>query len=156
MIWTLDRVDAALLSAFADAGDIDQAVVDQRMEQFPSQQHAPARSVVKRWYYLLADNPRIGLVCISQPLYEWLGSAFLIVGTRTIIGEFEANKAFVGKLGLHLKMQPLAWLTGEADRHFATGAQLLAEISEQVLDRRAIRESQERRTRMYEWKKRSG
>jgi hypothetical protein len=78
-------------------------------------------------------------------------AAMLIVGTREIIGEFAGNCHAIGRKGLQLKMQPIAWLRGEAGKHFATGSQLLAEISEQVLDQREIERVQQHLGRKYRW-----
>jgi len=150
MIWTISQVDDLLCQAFVDAGPIDQGAID-RATRGQGPRYQEARPGVKRYYYLLADNPRISLAALGMPLDNWQGGAFLIVGTRTIIGEFELNKPHVGKLGLQLKMQPIAWMQGMADKQFRSGQEVLAEISEQVLDRREIERSQERIQKKYEW-----
>src|SRR5581483_2520989 len=135
MIWTLKEVDPDFLAAFAPAGEPDQRIIDAHMRTLPPRRrHQPERPGVKRWYYLMRDNPRISLSTLAMPLEQWQGGLFLLIGTREIIGEFPGNRPYIGKKGLQMKMQPLAWMTGQADRSFASGAHLLAEISEQVLD----------------------
>lgn len=133
MIWQVDNV-SDLVAAFENAGDIDEQVVAAYLAKTRQPQHEQKRPDIKRWYYLAADNPRVSLCCVGMPLDTWRGAAMLIVGTREIIGEFAGNRDVAGKLGLQLKMQPLAWLLGQPGRRFATGNQMLAEISEQVLD----------------------
>lgn len=135
MIWQLDDT-SDLVASFIDAGPIDEQVVAAYLAAARQPQHEQKRPDVKRWYYLAADNPRVSLCCVGMPLDAWRGPAMLIVGTREIIGEFAGNRDVVGRLGLQLKMQPLAWMSGEPGRRFATGKQLLSEISEQVLDLR--------------------
>src|SRR5579863_6625358 len=143
MIWTLNQVDPDLIAAFQSAGEPDQAVIDAAIASLPRRrQHQQERLGVKRWYYLLAENPRISLATLGMPLEEWQGGAFFIVGTRLIIGEFVDNREVAGLKGLQMKMQPIQWMTGQADLRFASGAQLLAEISEQVLDLQAAERSQ--------------
>ena len=152
MIWTLDTVDPNLIAAFTAADDPDQAVIDAYMQQLPPRRrHQPERAGVKRWYYLHRENPRISLATLGMPLDGWRGGAFFIVGTREIIGEFPGNQAFTGKKGLQMKMQPIQWMSGQADQHFASGAQILAEISEQILDLDAAQQSQRSIRRKYEW-----
>ncbi len=153
MIWTLNTVDAAFLDAFEAAGDPDEAVIASYVARHG--QHAPKNVGVKRWYYLLKENPRVRLGTVGRPLGDWpgAGGVKILVGTSEIIGEFPGNRALVGQMGLHLQMEPIAWLQGEADRHFASGAALLAEISEQILDRRAIQQSQRRIQKRYEHRK---
>jgi len=152
MIWTLDIIDASLSEAFIDAGPIDQAAIDRHLGR-RGPRYPEARPGVKRYYYLLRDNPRISLAALGMPLDAWQGGAFFIVGTRLIIGEFALNREFRGRQGLQMKMQPLAWMTGKADRQFSSGAALLAEISEQVLDLSEIERSQERVKKRYEHKR---
>lgn len=135
MIWQLDSV-SDLAAAFEDAGDIDEQVIAAYLKTSRQPQHEQKRPDIKRWYYLATDNPRVSLCCVGMPLDTWRGAAMLIVGTREIIGEFAGNREVAGKLGLQLKMQPLIWLHGQPDRRFATDGQMLAEISEQVLDLR--------------------
>ena len=137
MIWRLDN-PSDLAAAFIDAGDIDEQVVAAYRASTRQPQHEQKRPDIKRWYYLLKDNPRVSLCCVGMPLDVWHGPAMLIVGTREIIGEFAGNCAVRGIRGLQLKMQPLSWMSGEPGRRFATGNQLLSEISEQVLDLRAV------------------
>lgn len=122
MIWTLSTVDPDLIAAFQSAGEPDQAVIDAYMQKLPRRRHyQPERPGVKRWYYLMRDNPRISLAALGMPLEDWQGPAFF-VGTRAIIGEFPGNRAFVGKKGLQMKMQPLTLMTGQADYlRFASG-----------------------------------
>jgi len=78
--------------------------------------------------------------------------AKIIVGTNEIIGEFPGNRDLVGLRGLQLQCQPIAWLEGEADLVLEDGAALLDEISEQILDSKAIDRSQRRIARRCEWK----
>lgn len=153
MIWTLDLIDGQFISAFVNAGDPDQRVIDEYLSRQPHRRlQPPERPGIKRWHYLLQDNPRIGLTTLAMPLDVWQGGTFFLVGTRNIIGEFTGNREFVGMKGLHLKMQPLAWMAGRADQQFASGAQLLAEISEQILDLDAAQRSQRKTRQRYEWK----
>jgi hypothetical protein len=112
---------------------------------------------VKRWYYLLKENPRIRLVTVGRPLAAWDSlSAKMIVGTSKIIGEFPGNRHLVGRQGLQMKCEPIEWLRGsKADKEFPGGDALLQEISEQILDRRSIDMHQRRIQRKYEHPKRS-
>jgi hypothetical protein len=142
MIWQIDTV-SDLVEAFTDAGDIDEQVIAAYLATTRQPQHEQKRPDIRRWYYLLKDNPRVSLCCVGMPLDAWQGPAMLIVGTREIIGEFAGNRAVRGKLGLQLKMQPLAWMSGDPGRRFAKGSQMLAEISEQVLDLRPASRVQE-------------
>ena len=151
MIWTLDQADPGFIAAFEAAGEPDQAVIDAHMRALPARRYPPERTFVKRWYYLLQENPRISLATLGMPLEAWRGPAFFIVGTREIIGEFPANRPYIGMKGLQMKMQPLSWMAGQADLSFASGAQLLAEISEQILDLDAAHRSQRSIKRKYQW-----
>ena len=152
MIWILDSIDDLFTGAFLSAGEPDQQIINRHMSHQPRhRQHQPVRPGVKRWYYLLAENPRISLSTVGRPLADWQGGAFFIVGTREIIGEFPGNQGCIGKKELQMKMQPLAWMSGQADQQFASGAQLLAEISEQILDLDAAERSQRQTKRRYEW-----
>lgn len=157
MIWTLAQVDTDFIAAFQSAGEPNQAVIDAYMCKLPARRrHQPERASVKRWHYLMQDNPRIGLTSLGMPLEQWQGGAFFLVGTREIIGEFAGNREVAGLKGFHLKMQPLRWMTGQADYlRFASGAQLLAEISEQVLDRQAAERVQRETRKKYEWHRNS-
>lgn len=131
MIWTLNTT-AGLVPRFEDAGPIDETVV--AAYTATRNQREPARPGIARYYYLLADDPRITLCCLGMPLHAWTGGAMLIVTSRKIIGEFAGNRAYAGYKGCIVKMQPIAWLRGKADRRFTTGAELLAEVAEQFLD----------------------
>lgn len=150
MIWTLQNVDSALIAAFQDAGIPDQWVIDAHLTR-RGQRYQQERPGIKRWYYLHREEPRIRLTCVSMPLDAWIGGAFLIVGTQEIIGEFPGNQHLVGKKCLQMKMQPLAWMTGQADQDFAGGALMLAEISEQILDLGKIEQVQRTIRKKYQW-----
>jgi|SRR5579875_775274 hypothetical protein len=153
MIWKITTIDVAFVAAFEDAGEPDQRVIDDYLRKTHKPMHPPKHEGIRRYYYLLADNPRVRLGTLGMSLAEFAGkSAKIIVGTNEIIGEFEGNRAFIGHMGLKLQCEPIAWLRGHADREFATGSLALAEISEQILDLRKIKESQRRTRRRYEWK----
>lgn len=142
MIWRLRQVDDVFRTAFISAGMPDQQVIDEYLARTGKQNAPPKHVGVQRWYYLLQENGRIRLTTIGMPLTDWMEEGKILVGTNEIIGEFEGNRAFVGYTGLQLQMQPIAWLQGEADKEFSGGAALLAEISEQILDRSAIERTQ--------------
>ena len=150
MIWSLDSV-RDLVPVFADAGPIDEAAVHEHLRKSRRKPYEPSHPGVKRWYYLHKEEPRISLCCVGMPLEAWQGAAMLIVGTREIIGEFAGNRHAVGRKGLQMKMQPIAWLRGRAEKRFEAGSHLLAEISEQVLDQRDIERVQSRLARKYRW-----
>lgn len=152
MIWIIDNI-RAFQAAFTSAGEPDQAVIDAFLQTTQHKQHAPAHEGVKRYYYLLADDPRVVLCCVGMPLADWRGPAMAIVGTREIIGEFPGNRHLVGKKGLQIRMQPATWLKEPADRHFADAGQALEEISFQVLDLETIERSQQDIAQKYRWKK---
>lgn len=152
MIWRLEEVDWSLVNAFESAGEPDQDVIDAYIAQF-GQRGAKKHVGIRRWYYLSKDNPRIRLTTLGMPLEDWHGEAKILVGTGTIIGEFEGNRDYVGQMGLTLHMEPIAWLQGEADSSFSNGSTLLASISEQVLDRREIGRSQAAISQIYRHKK---
>ena len=153
MIWSINTVDQAFIDAWHDAGQPDQAVIDAYMAT--SQRLSPQKHIgIRRWYYLFNDNARIRLTTIGRPLEDFAGlEAKVIVGTIEIIGEFEGNREFVGKRGLTLQCQPIAWLQGDADEVFATGGEALAAISEQIIDREDIQRSQRTIKSRYEWRK---
>lgn len=154
MLWTV-VVDSTLIDAFSDVGQPDQAVVDAYLRSSHKRQHPQKHAGMRRWYYLMCSNPRVRLCSVGMSLADFAGKpAKILVGTNEILGEFKGNRALVGKRGLQLQCQPIAWLHGQADKHFANGAALLAEISEQVLDLRAIEQSQEQIKRRYEWHRR--
>lgn len=151
MLWTV-TVDSTLLDAFEDAGEPDQVVIDDYLRRTHKPRPAPKHTGVKRWYYLMRDNPRMRLSTIGMPLVDCAGKQVkVLVGVSEIIGEFPGNRALVGKRGLQLQCQPIAWLQGSPDQHFTSGAAMLAEISEQPLDRHEIEASQEKIKRRYEW-----
>lgn len=150
MIWTLEDV-GELVSVFNDAGPIDERAISEYIRNSHKRQHKSSHPGVKRWYYLHKEEPRISLCCVGMPLEAWQGAAMLIVGTREIIGEFAGNRHAIGRKGLQMKMQPIAWLRGRAEKRFAIGGQLLAEISEQVLDQPEIEKVQSRLARKYRW-----
>ncbi len=135
MIWALAHVDQSLRVAFEPAGEPDQEVIA-RFQAAPgvTHLHPEYRPGMSRYFYLWRDHPRVSLVCLGLPLEAWQDGAFFIVGYRWIIGEFAGNRDLVGLKGLHLKMQPLAWMGGQANKQFSSGLHLLSEISEQVLD----------------------
>ncbi len=152
MIWTLDLVDTQFVSAWLPAGEPDQRVIAAYVrKQPPRRQHQQERPGVKRWYYLLRDNQRTVLSTLGMPLEEWRDGAFFIVGTREIIGEFPGNQPYAGKKGLQLKMQPRAWMSGQADEPFASGRRLLDAISEQILDLDAAQRVQWAIKKNYRW-----
>lgn len=153
MLWTV-RVDSTLIAAFEDAGQPDRAVIDEYLARSHKPRHQPKHEGIRRWYYLLKDNPRVRLACVGMPLADFAGkSAKILVGTNEIIGEFRGNRALIGKRGLQLQCSPIEWLHGQADKSFATGAAMLAEISEQILDLREIERSQEKIKRAYSWRR---
>lgn len=153
MLWKLERVDHALIDAFEHAGEPDQEVIAAYLQQRSHRpQQPPKHDGIKRWYYLLRDNPRVRLATVGRPLDDWDGSAKMIVGVNEIIGEFPKNRPYVGMRGLQLQCQPIAWLTGTADLEIADGTALLAEISEQILDKRAIDNIQQRIAQRYQWR----
>lgn len=151
MIWTLDHLDQAFIKAWEDVGEPNQEVITAYLAKIRRPQHPQKHQGIKRWYYLLQENPCIRLVSLGMPLHEWKGAAKLIVGTNEIIGEFPGNRPYVGKMGLQLQCQPLAWLQGVPDKAFPSGQALLSEISEQILDRREIEQSQQRTQKRYQW-----
>jgi len=152
MIWRLERVDEPLANVFESAGEPDQDVIDAYVAQFG--QRGPQKHVgIQRWYYLMKENPRIHLTTLGMPLEDWHGEAKILVGTNTIIGEFEGNREYIGQLGLTIHMEPIAWLRGEADKAFENGSTLLASISEQVLDRKEIDRVQATILQRYQHKK---
>jgi hypothetical protein len=150
MIWTLDSV-YDLCTVFADAGPINEQVVSRSIQTTQRKQQAPSHPNVPRWYYLYEEEPRISLCCVGSPLQSWQGASMLIVGAREIIGEFAGNRHVVGRKGLQMKMQPIDWLHSTSEKHFATGAEFLAAISEQVLDQADITRVQQHIARKYRW-----
>lgn len=152
MIWRVQRIDQLLIDAFENAGEPDQRVISAYLRKTHKPMHPPKHDGIRRWYYLLAENRRIRLATTGRPLAEWRGEAKVLVGTNEIIGEFAGNRKLVGQRGLQLKCEPIEWLQGEADLVLADGAALLAEISEQILDGKAIDRSQRNIARRYEWK----
>jgi hypothetical protein len=152
MIWKITTIDAAFIAAFADAGEPDQRVIEAHLRKMHKPMHPQKHEGMRRYYYLLADNPRVRLFCIGRTLSDFAGlPAKIIVGTYEIIGEFPSNRAFIGQTGLKLQCEPIAWLSGNADKVFPTGSRALAEISEQILDLRKIKESQRQIRRRYKW-----
>lgn len=152
MIWRV-RIDQTLIEAFVHAGSPDQAVIDTHLARLGKARQPIRHGDAKRWYYLLRSNPRVRLLTVGRPLDQWVGKeAKIIVGAVKIIGEFPGNRALVGKRGLQLKCEPIESLIGNADLELANGEALLNEISEQLLDSKAIERSQRQIRRRYEWK----
>jgi hypothetical protein len=152
MIWRVTTIDEAFMACFTEAGEPDQATIDAYLRQTKQPQHTKKNPGVKRWYYLQQENPRISFTTVGRPLSDWTGlPAKLIVVTRTIIGEFPANRPYQGLLGFQLKCEPIEWLRNQADREFAMASDILPEISEQVLDRHRIEASQEQIKQRYQW-----
>ena len=148
MLWILEKIDSSFINAFEDAGKLDQEVVDAYVAQYGLS--GPQKHLgVKRWYYLLRENPRIRLVTVGRPLDDWHEQAKIIVGSIKILGEFQATREYVGQLGLKLQMEPINWLQGDADEFFPHGSALLNAVSEQVLDRKAIERSQKALSQKY-------
>jgi hypothetical protein len=129
---------------------IDELVV-QRHQAQQKRYHPITRQEVARFCYLKADDQTIKLVCMGMPLDAWHGGIMVIIGTNTIIGEFEGNRDLVGLTGTQLKMQPLAWLREPEDQRFPTASALLAQISEQVRNQGRIERVQRDITKKYHW-----
>ena len=150
MIWKINLIDTPFVAAWLSAGRPDQAVVN-RHGQHP---HAQRNAGEPRYYYLLRSDSRIRLATVGLPLGAWQGAGKVLLGTGVIIGEFHGNAHLVGRNGLRLQMEPLDLLSGVPDQEFATGSQALSAISEQIIDRVAIEESQYKIRTQYEWKRR--
>lgn len=151
MIWTINDL-SAFPAAFAHAGDPDQAVIAAYVAQSRRPQQPQSRPGVRRYYYLLNDDPRVSLCAVGMPLDAWAGGAMCKVGTSEIIGEFKGNRHLVGRKGLRLQLQPLAWLNAPADEHYESGGQALEAVSFQVLDLDRAAQSQRRIVQQYQWK----
>jgi hypothetical protein len=152
MLWRLEQINSTFIDAFEEAGEPDQAVITAYVAQHG--QHPPKHAGIKRWYYFLKDNHRIRLTTVGRPLDDWAGAAKIIVGTGEIIGESTGNRDLVGQVGLKLQFEPIAWLQGRADKTFVHGEALLAEISEQILDRKVIEQSQRSIRAKYQYRRR--
>jgi hypothetical protein len=146
-------LDRDFILQFEDAGEPDQAVIDAYIATLSRPLSPPKHQGFKRWYYFYRENHRIVLSTIGRPLSDWQGSSKVLVGTIEIIGEFESNAQHVGQTGLKLQCQPIEWMQGTADQEFANGTAMLAEISEQIFDRRVIERSQQQIKQLYKFKK---
>jgi hypothetical protein len=152
VIWTIDDI-RDLVPLVVPAGEPDQQVIAAYLARTRRPQHPPKHQGVKRYYYLLRDEPRVVFTCLSMPLEAWQGGVMAKVGTREIIGEFAGNRHLVGKKGSQLQFSPIAWLQGEADQHFLNASQALQELSFQILDLDRAERSQRAIARQYQWKK---
>lgn len=152
MIWTIEDV-SGFQEVVTPAGEPDQSVIVAYLAQSRQRLQPQKQPGVKRWYYLLADDPRVTLATVGMPLEDWHGSAMCMIGTRQIIGEFPGNRHLIGRKGLQLKMQPIAWLKEPADKTFRTAQQALEELSFQVLDLDQALRSQWNIQQKYEWRK---
>ncbi len=154
MIWRLLNVEQAFIDAWTDAGRIRQHVVDRQVQAHG--QYAPAQRNQNepRWYYLHYLEPRIRLATVGLPLDQWQGGAKIIIGTCSIIGEFDGNSHLVGERGLKLQMEPLDMLRVQPDDEFVNGMAVLLELSNQIMDRDALRQYEQREARRLDAQRR--
>ena len=119
MIVAVTFCDADGLARLEGAGDPDMAVVARAVGLSRRPQADPD---LRRYYYVGRDNPRVRLVVVGQPLpiMAQAGGLKCVVGSARILGEFALQRPHIGQLGLSVKVEPLAWLSGHPDQTFAT------------------------------------
>jgi len=151
MIWTIDDV-SAFVPVMLPAGVPDQAVIDAYLARTRRRLPPPKHQGVPRYYYLWQEDARVAVACIGMPLADWQGAALAKVGSREIIGEFAGNRQFIGRKGLQLQLNPIAWLKEPTDQHFAHAQQALEELSMQALDLAAAERVQAKIIQKYQWR----
>lgn len=96
MIWTINDI-SAFRSAFVAAGEPDQSIINAYLAKKRRTMQPQARPGVRRYYYLLAEDPRVSLCCVGMPLADWNGGGHVQGGhtgnRRGICGQSTHSRA---------------------------------------------------------------